>query len=95
MSCGQHCSRCAKYPQRQLQAAGCIPLSCSRYPNTLRLKKGDLQQLKDWRSVSLLCTDYKLFSKVLATRSGKVMADVIHVDNSYCGLGRLITASSC
>ena len=41
------------------------------------LKKGDLYQLKNWRAVSPLCVDYKLFSKVLASRLGKVMADVM------------------
>ena len=66
-------------------------MSCRRAVITLLPKKGDLQQLKNWRPVSLLCTDYKLLSKALATRLGKVMAEVIHVDQSYCVPGRLIT----
>ena len=66
-------------------------MSCRRAVITLLPKKGDLHQLKNWRPVSLLCTDYKLLSKVLATRLGKVMAEVIHVDQSYCVPGRLIT----
>ena len=45
-------------------------------------------KLKNWRPVSLLCTDYKLLSKALATRLGKVMAEVIHVDQSFCVPGR-------
>ncbi|KAJ3599519.1 hypothetical protein NHX12_033478 [Muraenolepis orangiensis] len=72
-------------------ATGCLPLSCRRAVVTLLPKKGDLQQLKNWRPVSLLCTDYKLLSKVLATRLGRVLAEVIHVDQSYCVPGRLIT----
>ena len=76
---------------RDSLASGCLPLSCRRAVITLLPKKGDLQQLKNWRPVSLLCTDYKLLSKVLATRLGKVMAEVIHVDQSYCVPGRLIT----
>ncbi|KAI3361898.1 hypothetical protein L3Q82_002226 [Scortum barcoo] len=40
---------------------------------TLLPKKGDLQDIKNWRPVSLLCTDYKLLSKVLANRLRKVM----------------------
>ena len=39
-------------------------LSCKRV--TLLPKKGDLQELHDWRSVSLLCGDYKILSKALA-----------------------------
>ena len=64
---------------RDSLASGCLPLSCRRAVITLPPKKGDLQQLKNWRPVSLLCTDYKLLSKALATRLGKVMAEVIEV----------------
>ena len=76
---------------RDSLASGCLPLSCRRAVITLLPKKGDLQQLKNWRPVSLLCTDYKLLSNALATRLGKVMAEVIHVDQSYCVPGRQIT----
>ncbi|KAI3355856.1 hypothetical protein L3Q82_004226 [Scortum barcoo] len=47
---------------------GRLPLSCRRAVITLLPKKGDLQELKNWRPVSLLCTDYKIMSKVLASR---------------------------
>ncbi|KAI3357946.1 hypothetical protein L3Q82_016322 [Scortum barcoo] len=47
---------------------GRLPLSCRRAVITLLPKKGDLQELKNWRPVSLLCTDYKILSKVLACR---------------------------
>ncbi|KAI3356999.1 hypothetical protein L3Q82_003632 [Scortum barcoo] len=47
---------------------GGLPLSCRRAVITLLPKKGDLQELKNWRPVSLLCTDYKILSKVLASR---------------------------
>ena len=40
--------------------------SCRRAVLSLLPKKGDLAVLKNWRPVALLCTDYKLFSKVLA-----------------------------
>ena len=45
---------------------GGLPLSCRRAVITLLPKKGDLQELKNWRPVSLLCTDYKILSKALA-----------------------------
>ncbi len=46
------------------------------------LKIGDL--------CSLLCCDYKLLSKVLATRLGEVLDEIIHPDQSYCVPGRSI-----
>lgn len=49
---------------------------------TLFPKKGDLQDLRNWRLVSLLCGDYKVPSKVLALRLGEVMAEIIHVDKT-------------
>ncbi|KAK3529191.1 hypothetical protein QTP70_019442, partial [Hemibagrus guttatus] len=51
---------------------GELPLSCRRAVLTLLPKKGDLTHLKNWRPVSLLCTDYKLLSKALASRLTKV-----------------------
>ncbi|KAK3569498.1 hypothetical protein QTP86_031670 [Hemibagrus guttatus] len=50
---------------------GELPLSCRRAVLTLLPKKGDLTHLKNWRPVSLLCTDYKLLSKALASRLTK------------------------
>uniref|UniRef100_A0AAV2LPP2 Uncharacterized protein n=1 Tax=Knipowitschia caucasica TaxID=637954 RepID=A0AAV2LPP2_KNICA len=70
--------------------SGRLPLSCRRAVLTLLPKKGDLQLLKNWRPVSLLCMDYKILSKVLASRLRGVMASVIHVDQTYCVPSRLI-----
>ncbi|KAK3526114.1 hypothetical protein QTP70_015999, partial [Hemibagrus guttatus] len=63
---------------------GELPLSCRRAVLTLLPKKGDLTHLKNWRPVSLLCTDYKLLSKALALRLTKVMERLIHQDQTYC-----------
>ncbi|KAK3565809.1 hypothetical protein QTP86_015570 [Hemibagrus guttatus] len=63
---------------------GELPLSCRRAVLTLLPKKGDLTHLKNWRPVSLLCTDYKLLSKALASRLTKVMERLIHQDQTYC-----------
>ena len=70
---------------------GRLPLSCRRAAITLLPKKGDLQELKNWRPVSLLCTDYKILSKALALRLREVMASIIHPDQTYCVPGRLIS----
>ncbi|KAK3523094.1 hypothetical protein QTP86_014400, partial [Hemibagrus guttatus] len=63
---------------------GELPLSCRRAVLTLLPKKGDLTHLKNWRPVSLLCTDCKLLSKALASRLTKVMERLIHQDQTYC-----------
>ena len=70
---------------------GKLPLSCRRAAVTLLPKKGDLQELKNWRPVSLLCTDYKILSKALALRLSEMMASIIHPDQTYCVPGRLIS----
>ncbi len=53
--------------------------------------KGDLQDIKNFRPVALLCTDYKILSKVLATRLKEVMEQVIHTDQTCYVPGRLIS----
>lgn len=63
---------------------GRLPQSCLRAVLNLLPKSGDLLELKNWRPVSLLCADYKLLSKVLATRLRKVMERIIHVDQMCC-----------
>ena len=70
---------------------GHLLLSCRRAIITLLPKKGDLKQIKNGRPVSLLCGDYKILSKVLVLRLREVMAEVIHVDQTYCVPGRLIS----
>ncbi|KAI3364782.1 hypothetical protein L3Q82_000910 [Scortum barcoo] len=70
--------------------SGFLPQSCRRAVITLLPKKGDLQDLKNWRPVSLLCCrDYKVLSKALALRLREAMAEVVHVDQTYCVPGRL------
>lgn len=67
-----------------------LPLSCRRAVITLLPKKGDLTDIKNWRPVSLLCTDYKILSKALANRLKYVMDEVLHVSQTYCVPGRSI-----
>lgn len=65
-------------------ANGQLPLSCRRAALTLLPKKGDLNDIKNWRPVSLLCTNYKLLSTVLANRLSEDLSHVIHPDQTYC-----------
>ncbi|CAM2094972.1 unnamed protein product [Caretta caretta] len=63
--------------------SGVLPLSCRRALLALLLKKGDLRDLRNWRPVSLLSTDYKIVAKAISLRLGYVLADVIHPDQTY------------
>ncbi|MGH0177545.1 UNVERIFIED_CONTAM: hypothetical protein FKN15_075286, partial [Acipenser sinensis] len=69
---------------------GEMPLSMRRAVITLLPKKGDLRCLKNWRPVSLLCTDYKIVAKAASLRLKSVLADVIHPDQSYTVPNRTI-----
>jgi hypothetical protein len=52
---------------------------------TLLYKKGDRLETKNWRSISLLCTDYKILAKVLTNRLLRVLPSVVHPDQT-CGV---------
>ena len=57
---------------------------------SLIYKKGDKLQLKNWRPISLLNTDYKIMSVVLANRLKKVISKIIHTDQTGYIKGRYI-----
>ena len=69
---------------QECSQTGLLPTTCRHAVLSLLPKKGDLSLLKNWRPVALLCTDYKLFSKVLANRLKNVLETIIHRDQSYC-----------
>ncbi|CAM5087299.1 unnamed protein product [Natator depressus] len=69
---------------------GVLPLLCRRAVLVLLPKKGDLRDLRNWRPVSLLSTDYKIVAKAISLRLGSMMADVIHRDQTYTVPGRSI-----
>ncbi len=69
---------------------GTLPVSLSRAGVTLLPKKGDLEDIRCWRPVSLLGVDYKILSKSLTNRIKLYISSVIHADQSYCIPGRTI-----
>ncbi|KAI3371742.1 hypothetical protein L3Q82_023599 [Scortum barcoo] len=57
---------------------------------TLLPKKGDLQDPEELETgLFALHGDYKVLSKALALRLREAMAEVVHVDQTYCVPGRL------
>jgi hypothetical protein len=48
--------------------------------NLIPKKDKDIRLLKNWRPISLLNTDYKILTKLLATRLKKVLPEVINED---------------
>ena len=58
---------------------------------TLIQKKGkDETLIKNWRPISLLNCDYKIFSKVLSLRIKQYLPKLIHTDQVGCVLNRFI-----
>lgn len=44
---------------------------------SLLFKKGDSEDLRNWRHVTLMCVDYKLIAKVLTGRLKKAMFRIL------------------
>lgn len=76
-------------------SSGNLPFSLRRAIITLIPKKGDLTDIANWRPVSLLNTDYKIFAKLLANRLKLCINNVVHQDQSYCVPGRTINDNIC
>ena len=60
-----------------------MPRSSRKAVISLLPKKGDLLDIKNWRPVSLLNTDYKICAKVLANRLKNVIGSIVHPDQTY------------
>ena len=69
---------------------GRLAVSQRRGVITLLFKKGDRTQLKNWRPITLLNTDYKILTKALANRLQQVLPLIIHTDQTASIKGRTI-----
>ena len=62
----------------------------SGYITLLCKDKNNLENIKNWRPISLLNFDYKIISKVLTNRLKKVMSSIINIDQMCAIPGRSI-----
>ena len=70
-------------------------LPYSFYSAVIRLifKKGQREDIRNWRPVSLLNSDVKILSKILAERLKTVLHKIIHPDQTGCIPNRFIGAN--
>lgn len=69
---------------------GTLPTSMQKAVITLLPKRGDLLNIKNWRPISLLTADYKIYGRVLSNRLRSVIRDIVQADQTYCVPGRNI-----
>lgn len=67
-------------------------LSYTQRSGVVRLiyKKGERRNLKNWRPITLLTSDYKILTKTLANRMKSVLHSVVSIDQTCCVPGRSI-----
>ena len=78
---------------RQMQSTQSTPDSLTTGIITLIYKKGDKDQIRNYRPISLLNTDYKILTKILANRLKTVIGQVIGHTQTYSIPGRDIADS--
>uniref|UniRef100_W5LWT1 Reverse transcriptase domain-containing protein n=1 Tax=Lepisosteus oculatus TaxID=7918 RepID=W5LWT1_LEPOC len=61
---------------------------------SLIYKKGEKEDLDNWRPIQLLCTDYKILARALGRRLRKVMPDLVGRDQTCSVEGRKISCFS-
>ena len=73
---------------------GKLPVSLRTSVTRLIFKKqGDIKDLKNWRPISLLNTDYKVLAKIITLRLSRVMSSLVDPDQTCSVPGRSITSN--
>ena len=62
---------------------------------TLIPKKRDLQKLRYWRPISLLCVDYKISTKIVANRLKRILSQIISEEQNCSIPHRTIFNNLC
>ena len=74
----------------ELREAGALPKSMREGSITLIPKPGDKSMITNWRPITLLCSDYKIFSKCLTQRMKPIMMRVVNPNQTGVMSGRTI-----
>ena len=60
---------------------------------SLTHKKDENEKLRNWRPITLLCADYKMITKTIATRLRKYLATILNINQSCSVPNREITSN--
>ncbi|GBG86684.1 hypothetical protein CBR_g41747 [Chara braunii] len=74
----------------EIQMGGVLPVSACRGIISLLFKKGDTNEIRNWRSISLLNVSYKILVKVLTRRLGRYLPQLVADDQAAFVQGRSI-----
>ncbi|GBG59023.1 hypothetical protein CBR_g24371 [Chara braunii] len=74
----------------EIQIGGKFPVSACRGIISLLVKKGDTNEIRNWRPISLLNISYKIFAKVLVRRLGRYLPRLVADDQAAFVQGRSI-----
>lgn len=75
---------------QDFQVTSILPKSMKNIVVTPVPKKGDRLQIKNWRPISLLNTDYKIIARIFSKKIAQVSSSLLSSDQSYCVPGRTI-----
>ena len=59
---------------------------------TLAHKRDEKENIENWRPITLLCSDYKIITKTIATRLRRYISQIININQTYAVPGREITS---
>lgn len=74
-------------------STGTLPPSLQEGSIPLLFKKGQKEDLKNWRPLTLLGVDAKILSKALFFRVQPIVDTVVHIDQTCCVPGRSMSDS--
>ena len=60
---------------------------------TLTHKRDEKENLENWRPITLLCSDYKIITKTIATRLRRYISQIININQTCAVPGREITSN--